>query len=404
MSNEAKLLSAVLNDKQIGTMLQANVGDLLRTHNDVWEFIHSYYEQNHVVPPVMLVEAKFPDFEYTNDKVSTAYCLDEVRAEFLDDQVRTMLRVAAEEVKRGNPALALDTIVSDTARIKRLSTNVRDIDVMDVDAAINHFKTVADLQASGYRGITVGLAGFDDYLPSGIVPGMFGVLLAYPSIGKSWFAQYMAVQAWRQGYSPMIISLEMTETEVRNRVYTILGNGRWSHKNLSAGKVELDMFEKWAHETFDGKPPITIISNEGIGEINPQVVRGKIDQHKPSIVFIDYLNLMSSNARSESETVKMKNLSRELKLLAISDQIPIVAISSATPDDVTDMNSAPTLGQVSWSKQVAYDADWLLALGREKNSDVMSVVWRKNRNGMMSDFYVQVDFDKGRFIYKSYDG
>lgn len=400
MSLEAKLISAVLNDKQMGVLLQANVGELLRTHNDVWEFIHDYYEQSHVVPPVMLVEAKFPDFEYADGKVSTAYCLNEVRAEFLDDQVRTMLRTAAEEVKRGNPALALDNIVVDTARIKRLSANVLDIDAMDIDGAVAHFKTIADLHASGYRGITIGLRGFDDYLPSGIVPGMFGVLLAYPAIGKSWFAQYMAVQAWRQGYTPMIISLEMTETEVRNRIYTILGDGRWSHRNLSSGKVELEMFESWAKETFEGKPPIIIVSNEGIGEITPSIVRGKIDQHKPSIVFIDYLNLMTSNGRAESETVKMKNLSRELKLLAISDQVPIVAISSATPDDVTDMNSAPTLGQVSWSKQISYDADWMLALGRPVNSDVLEVIWRKNRNGVMSDFYVQVDFDKGKFIYK----
>ena len=400
MSLEAKLMSAVLNDKQVGILLQANVGELLRTHKDVWDFIHTYYEQSHLVPPAGLVEAKFVDFEYSETDVSTAYCLDEVRAEYLDDQVRTMLRVAAEEVKRGNPALALDNMVVETARIKRLSANVLDIDAMDVESAVAHFKTIADLHASGYRGITIGLKGFDAYLPSGIVPGMFGVLLAYPAIGKSWFAQYMAVQAWRQGYTPMIISLEMTETEVRNRIYTILGDGRWSHKNLSSGSVELEMFEAWAKETFAGKPPIIIVSNEGVGEITPSVVRGKIDQHKPSIVFIDYLNLMSSNQPAESETVKMKNLSRELKLLAISDQIPIVAISSATPDDVTDMNSAPTLGQVSWSKQISYDADWMLALGREVNSDVLSVVWRKNRNGVMTDFYVQVDFDKGKFIYK----
>jgi hypothetical protein len=70
----------------------------------------------------------------------------------------------------------------------------------------------------------------------------------------------------------------------------------------------------------------------------------------------------------------MKNLSRELKLLAISEQIPIVAISSATPDDITDMNSVPTLGQTSWSRQIAYDADWLLALGRAPNSDVFKAV------------------------------
>ena len=64
------------------------------------------------------------------------------------------------------------------------------------------------------------------------------------------------------------------------------------------------------------------------------------------------------------------------------------------------MNSVPTLGQTSWSRQIAYDADFLLALGRAQNSDVIECAMRKNRHGMLSDFYVQVDFDHGRFIYK----
>jgi hypothetical protein len=67
------------------------------------------------------------------------------------------------------------------------------------------------------------------------------------------------------------------------------------------------------------------------------------------------------------------------------------------------MNSVPTLGQTSWSRQIAYDADWLLALGRAPNSDVIECVFRKNRNGFLGDFMVQVDFDSGRFLYKDFE-
>ncbi len=61
------------------------------------------------------------------------------------------------------------------------------------------------------------------------MPGQLGVFLAYPGIGKSWLSLYFAVQAWKQGRSPMIISLEMSEVEVRNRVFAIMGEGVWSH-------------------------------------------------------------------------------------------------------------------------------------------------------------------------------
>lgn len=403
MNLEAKTLSAVINDKQIHVLLQANVDQLLRTHNDVWEFVRNYYEQNQTVPSSKIVNEKFTDFNYTSDTGATKHHLDELRQEYLNDNVKIMLRSAANQLQEGDSTSALDTLMSETARIKHITSPVRDLDVSDIDAAISYFENMKKQQEAGTHGIYTGLAGFDNYLPAGITPGQLGVLLAYPAIGKSWMALYLAVQAWKNGKSPLIVSLEMTETEVRNRVFTIIGQGMWSHRKLSRGDVETDMMKKWMTKTFEGKPSIHIISNEGIGEVSPSVLRGKIDQYHPDIVFVDYLNLMTSNQRTESEVVKMKNLSRELKLLAISEEIPVVAISSATPDDVTDMNSVPTLGQTSWSRQIAYDADWLLALGRAPNSDVLEAVFRKNRNGFLGEFMVQVDFDSGRFIYKDFE-
>lgn len=403
MNLEAKTISASLNDKQIHVLLQANIDTILRTHNDIWKFVRGYYEQNQTVPPINIVKQRFPDFEYIADTGSTKHHLDELRTEFLNDNVKILLRSAATEVQQGNAADALSTLISETSTLKRLTSTVRDLDVSDVDDAVAYFEQVKRLKESGNHGIYTGLAGFDNYMPAGITPGQFGVLLAYPAIGKSWMALYLAVQAWKKGKSPLIISLEMTEAEVRNRIFAIIGQGIWSHRKLSSGDVEVDMFKKWMKKTFDGKPSIHIISNEGIGEVSPSVLRGKIDQYSPDIVFVDYLNLMTSNQRTDNEVVKMKNLSRELKLLAISEEVPIVAISSATPDDVTDMNSVPTLGQTSWSRQIAYDADWLLALGRAPNSDVIEAVFRKNRNGFLGEFMVQVDFDSGRFIYKDFE-
>jgi replicative DNA helicase len=400
---EAKTLSAVLNDKQIHILLQANAGQMLRTHEDIWDFIRNYYEQNQTVPPINIVQQNFPDFDYTKDTGATKHHLDELRTEFLNDNVKVMLRSAASQVQDGDSTAALEVLMTETARLKHITSTARDLDVSNVDDALAYFENVKRMQESGTHGIYTGLAGFDNYLPAGITPGQLGVLLAYPAIGKSWMALYLAVQAWKNGKSPLIVSLEMTETEVRNRVFAIIGQGMWSHRKLSRGDVEMDMMKKWMQKTFEGKPSIHIISNDGIGEVSPSVLRGKIDQYKPDIVFVDYLNLMTSNQRTDNEVVKMKNLSRELKLLAISEQIPIVAISSATPDDVTDMNSVPTLGQTSWSRQIAYDADWLLALGRAANSDVLEAVFRKNRNGFLGEFVVQVDFDSGRFVYKDFE-
>ena len=402
-NTEAKVISAVLQDKQLHVLLQANVETLLRTHNDVWNFIRLYAENNGTVPPSSLVVEKFRDFEVIKDVGATKHHLEELKVEYVNDSIKDILRSAATEVQSGQGGQALEDLITKTSALKKNTSSIRDIDATDIDSAIAYFENVKEMQALGQRGIKTGLPGFDNYLPSGIMPGQLGVFLAYPGIGKSWMALYFAVQAWKQGKTPLIISLEMSETEVRNRVFTIMGEGLWSHRKLSNGEVELDMMKKWHANKLEGRPPFHIISNDSGGEVTPSVIRGKLDQYKPDFVVVDYLQLMSPNQKADNETVKMKNLSRELKLMAISEEVPIIAISSATPDDVKDMSTVPTLAQTAWSRQIAYDADWVMALGRASNSDIIECAFRKNRNGFMGDFLVQCDFDKGYYRYKDFE-
>ena len=399
-NTEAKLISAVLEDKQVHVLLQANIDGLLRTHNDIWEFIRNYTEHNGSVPPKSLVIEKFRDFHLVDGIGATKHHLEELQTEYLSDSLKDIIRKAAAEVQNGNGTNALESLISQTSELKKNTAAIRDIDVTDLESALAYFENVRKQREAGLAGIKTGLPGFDNYLPAGIMPGQLGVFLAYPGIGKSWLSLYFAVQAWKQGKSPLVISLEMSETEVRNRVFTIMGEGLWSHRKMSAGDVELDTLKMWHKNHLEGKPEFHIISNDTGGDITPSVLRGKIDQYKPDFVIVDYLQLMSPNQKSENEVVRMKNLSRELKLLAIGEEVPIVAISSATPDDVNDLSGVPTLGQTAWSRQIAYDADWVLALGRATNSDIIEFAFRKNRNGFMGDFFVQVDFDKGHYRYK----
>jgi replicative DNA helicase len=397
---EGKVISAVLKDKQIHVLFQANPDGLFRTHKDVWEFLKNYYNQNSSLPPTEIIVEKFRDFSTTPNVGNTKHHLEELRTNHLQNELSSVLIETAGQLKNNKPTEALNNIIAKTSDLKKITADIRDVDAVDVEDALSHYNHVKELSEKGIHGIQTGLAGFDNYLPAGITPGQFGILLAYPAIGKSWLALFMAVQAWKNGRKPLVVSLEMTETEVRNRVYTIMGQGMWSHRKLSSGIIDTEAFENWGDTHLKDKTSFHIVSNDGIGEVSPSVIRAKIDQYSPDIVFIDYIQLMQPNVPTDNEVVKIKNISRELKVLAISAQVPIVAIASATPDDATDMHSVPTLGQVSWSKQLAYDADWVLALGRAAGTTILECAFRKNRHGFSGEFMIDVDFDSGRFIYK----
>jgi replicative DNA helicase len=397
---ESKLISAILNDKEIYYVLQSTPELLFKTHKDVWDFVRKYSEQNSDTPPISVVEQKFEDFTFTKDVGSTQHHLNELKAEYLRSSLEQILMSTASDLKKIQPEKVLQNMVTQTSELERTATTVRDIDVTDTESAKNHFEKIKLEKSEGRLGVKTNLKGFDELLPSGISNGHFGILMAYPSIGKSWLAAYMAVEAWKANKKPLFISLEMTESEVRNRVYTIMANGRFSHKKLSGGEIDIEEFTKWSDIYLKDGPIFPIVSTGGTGEITPSAIRGKIGQYKPDIVFIDYIQLMQPNGKTENEVVRIKNISRELKILAVSENVPVIAIASATPDDVTDMSNPPNLGQVAWSKQLAYDSDFVLSLGRSPGSTILNCVFRKNRHGHMGEFFIDVDFDSGLFMYK----
>lgn len=394
---EAEVITSVCKNKDIHVLFDNNIDELIKDCGDIWTFIKDYYDQTRQVPDVELIITRFKDFDPA-ESGPTIYHVDRLRQAFLDESLRISLRKTAQLVNDNETAKALEELTKDISKISRIGAKVRDIEVTDIESALTYFDQTRQLSESGNVGIKTGITSFDVCLPMGISKGQLGVLLAYPAIGKSWLALYFAVQAWRYGYKPMIISLEMTEQEVRNRVFTIIGDGFFSHRALSAGKINDNEFRIWASKNLESKPPFKIISNDIGSEMTPNIIASKIDQYRPDIIIVDYLQLMKDNAgTTQNETVKIKNLSRELKLLAITQQVPIVAIASATPEDSTDLESVPQLGQVAWSRQIAYDADWVLSMGRKSNSPILEAAFRKNRHGYMGDFYVEIDFDKGTF-------
>jgi len=82
-------------------------------------------------------------------------------------------------------------------------------------------------------------------------------------------------------------------------------------------------------------------------------------------------------------------------LLAVRNNIPIIDITAATMDDISDQDSPPLLSQVAWSKAIEYDADMAMAVHRTPDTNIMEIVSRKNRHGTEFDFYLDWDLNRG---------
>ena len=397
MNTEAELISAVCKNKDISTILADNSDDLFVSHKDIWEGLKSYYYKFRAVPEVGILQDKFKDFEPVETKGETGYYLDKLKNEFVGNKLKTILMQAGSSLKEDAPSRVLGTMQSQLANLSRYTNNVKDLDITDLDSAERHYESVRtrSLAMGGSPGILTGFDAIDKAYPTGMAPGHLIVAIGWPGRGKTWFTSYLACKAWEQGFKPMIVSLEMAPENMRDRIYTMLGSGLFRASDLSKGDINIDDFKTWGKKKTEGKNSFILVSNEGAGEVTPATIQGKIDQHKPDLVILDYHQLFNDNKRSNSEVERNRNISRDFKLLAVTNGIPIIDITAATADDISDQKEPPMMSQVAWSKAIEYDADMAIAIHKHANTDLIEIVSRKNRHGHDFRFFLDWDINRG---------
>jgi len=398
MNTEATLISAICKNKDISVLLADHVDEIFTSHRDIWDGLKSYYYKFKAVPEVGILQEKFKDFDPdTNIKGETAYYLDKLKNEYLTSRIKNIILKGGSMLKEDAASRVLSQMQAQLSMLSKFTNNVRDLEVTDIDSSAKHFEAVKARSATmgGSPGIKTGFEAIDLSYPTGIAPGHLIVAIGWPGRGKTWFTSYLACKAWEQGFKPMIVSLEMSPENMRDRIYTMMGSGLFRASDLSKGEINIDDFRTWGQKKFDSKNGFVLVSNEGMSEVTPATIQGKIDQHKPDLVILDYHQLFSDNKKSMGATERNMNISREFKMLAMTNNIPIIDITAATMDDVSDQDNPPMLSKVAWSKAIEYDADMAIAIHKYTGTNMIEVVSRKNRHGQEFGMYLDWDINRG---------
>ena len=400
MNAESAVITAVCTNKDISVVLADNVDEIFTTHRDVWEGLKSYYLKFKAVPDVSILTERFKDFEPASVKGETGYYLDNLKNEYLSGRVRNLLLSSGASLKTNASGRVIADMQKELTGLSRLTNNVIDVDLTDFKLAEKHFESVKSRSDAmgGSPGIMTGFKAIDYAYPTGMAGGHLMVMIGWPGKGKTWFSSYLACKAWEQGFKPMIISLEMSPENMRDRIYTMMGSGLFKASDFARGAVDIAQFDDWGTKKFANKNNFILISNEGMSQVTPTTVQAKIDQYKPDLVIMDYHQLFTDSNNSKNPTERNMNISREFKSLAMRNNIPIIDITAATAEETSDHDSPPMLNQVAWSKAIEYDADIAVAIHKNPDSNIMEIVSRKNRHG--TEFGMYLDWDLNRGIVK----
>lgn len=397
MNSEARLITAVCEHKDIAPVLEADVDDMFVTHIDVWKGLKDYYFKYQAVPDVSTLERQFGDFERAEAPESSKVYVDELENDFINDQLASILEGAVKNHGKIAGKQLVEGLISRTVKLARETDVIRDLNLTDYTAAQDHYERKRKLavERGGSIGIQSGFKVMDTMYPTGLAGGHLIVLIGWSGHGKSWMGTLLACRAWAQGYKPMIVSLEMSPEEVRDRAYTIMGSGEFLHSNFSRGMVDVDRFERWAGKEMTERNDFVIVSSEGHGSVTPSTVQQKIDQHRPDLVILDYQQLFDSDSKGDNEVVSNRKISREFKRLAVRNDIPVVNLTQATFSDPDETLEPPRIEQVAWSKGIQQDADLALAVHKYDDSDVWSIIARKTRHGEAFEFALEWALNEG---------
>jgi replicative DNA helicase len=397
---ELEVINAICKNKDIHVLMSGgNVDGMFTAYGDVWEGVKHYYTKHRTIPDIRVFQEQYSDLEVIDVSGATEHYVDRLRENFMQGRLQSIMLKAADSMDKNGAAATYEKMTAALAKLSQFTASSRDINLTDFDDAERHLKAVRERAqaAGGTPGISTGFKAIDSAYPTGMAPGHFIVPMGYTGKGKSLFTLLLALKAWEQGYKPMIVSLEMTPEEVRERAYPMVAGGLFRISDMARGEIDLDTFHQWSKKKFDGMKDFIIVSNEGVNDVTPAFVQGKIDTHKPDLVILDYMQLMSDNANTPGMTPRMMTLSRELKLLAMSTNVPIVGITAVTDDDGGKRDTPPVMGQVAWSKAIEYDANMIFAVHLHQDTDKVEILGRKNRHGPLFSFMFTVDIDTGKW-------
>ena len=241
----------------------------------------------------------------------------------------------------------------------------------------------------GLRGLTTGFKDLDAKT-SGLQRSDLIIVAARPSMGKTAFVLNVAQQsAIKAKANVLIFSLEMSREQLGQRLLSIESNVELS--KIKSGDLSRDDWESLnigidrlanTNIYIDDTPGISIL------EMKNKCRRLKAEKGL-DLIIVDYLQLMTSDGRSEGRQQEVSTLSRQLKQLAREMDCPTIVLSQLSRAVEQRQDHKPQLSDLRESGAIEQDADVVMFLYRDEyynpesteKPNTCEIIIAKQRNG-----------------------
>ena len=253
-----------------------------------------------------------------------------------------------------------------------------------------------------------------DRMTGGLRPGNLVILAARPSVGKTAFAlSVLHNLAIRQEVKVGLFSMEMSIIELANRWISM--EASILHESIHMGRLgDADLRKIAAHEKNILSPPVFIDETASLSILELSTrARRMCAKEGVKLIIVDYLQLMQGDVRKgrdPSPEERISDISRQLKNLAKSLQIPIIVLSQLNREiDRRGGERRPILSDLRGSGAIEQDADMVMFLYRPEREGITQdeqgqstqgkaeVLISKHRNGRTGEVSLRFEEKYVRF-------
>lgn len=256
-------------------------------------------------------------------------------------------------------------------------------------------QTIHDLDDNNWKpksGVRTGFRRLDSYT-LGFHPGELIILAARPSMGKTSLALNIAKNMAVNEDAPVaFFSLEMASDQIAKNLLCM-------HAKIDSGKFRAGTLPPEERRNLLNcvdtlsEANIFIDDTPGISPFELRLSARRLkERYGIKAIFVDYLQLMRMNERTESRQIEISKISGSLKALAMELKIPVIALSQLSRKVEDRVDKRPMMSDLRESGSIEQDADVILMLFREcvynkdKAKNLAELIIVKQRNGAVGKF------------------
>lgn len=279
----------------------------------VWNFIQEYWNAAHqkTVPSEWALSQEFPGYTMAAPAPDElAYLAQRMRQRYITNQLQLMMRDAIATIKE-DPVGTLKLLHSE-AFLASEATVSRRTRVNMADNVAERREQYAKVEEFPQGiGVPYGIDSLDLHT-GGLNPGELAVLGAFAKTGKTMFGLHCAAQMVRQGYRPIVYTLEMGLKEIYTRLdamFSGVSYNRLVHATLKDEELEV------LHAGQDELASLGGIQIEMPPEEDRTVaaLMARARQYGADWVFIDQLSFMNPGMKVSSLKEHHGTLVKQLK-------------------------------------------------------------------------------------------